>query len=416
MSAAHIEITELGAQGDGVAAIGGDPVYVPFTGPGDKISAAVEGERGTLLSVLEPGPHRVAPPCPHFGPNGENARCGGCAVQHIGHAFYTDWKRDLVAAALASRAIETDVSPLVRAQPGDRRRVVFAAIRDGQGVRLGFHRAGSHDIIAIDECLIAAPRIIASLPLFRRLAAHAAVKSKGFHMAVLDTTSGFDVAFDAPFALAENDRLRLVAATRKIPEIARISHNGETLFESRAPQLEFGPVTVSPPPGAFVQASAAAENAMAEIVLKHMSKAKRVIDLYAGCGTFATRLSKSHIVHAVESHAPSLAALDRGMRRVQGLKPVTIETRDLVRRPLMTAELKNYQGLVFDPPRAGAEVQVRQIAKSTVKFIAAVSCNPATLARDVRLLMDGGYKLKSVTPIDQFLYTPHVEAVALLIR
>lgn len=414
MSAVELTIGELGAQGDGVASNGGNPVFVPFTAPGDRISAAVEGARGTLISLLAPGETRVLPPCPHFGPDGENARCGGCAVQHIGPAPYAEWKRGLVVAALKSRGIDIEVAPLVPAHPGDRRRVVFAARRAGDGAVLGFNRAGTHEIVDIEVCHIASPRIVSALPMLKTFAAQAAVGLKPMQMAVLDTESGFDIAFDAPFQLKENDRLRLVAMARKASSVARISFGGETLIEKQPPQLTFGRVTVTPPPGAFTQASRPAEEAMAALVMKHMKKAKRVVDLYAGCGTFSARLTEAHITHAVEGYAPALSALDKAMRKMQGLKPLTTETRDLARRPLMAFELKAYQGLVFDPPRAGAEFQCREIAKSAIPRIAAVSCNPATLARDLRILIDGGYKLKSVTPIDQFLWTPHVEAVALL--
>ena len=414
MSAVELTIDALGAQGDGVAAHGADPVFIPFTAPGDRITAAVEGTRGTLISVLDGGNARILPPCPHFGPDGENAGCGGCAVQHVAPEAYAVWKRGLVVAALKSRVIDIEVAPLVPAHPGDRRRVIFATRRAGDSAVLGFNRAGTHEIVDIHTCLIATPRIVSALPLFRALAAQAAVAPKAMQMAVLDTDSGFDIAFDAPFQLKENDRLRLVASARKAVSVARIAFNGETLIEKQPPQLTFGRVTVTPPPGAFTQASASAEEVMAGLVTKHMKKAKRVVDLYAGCGTFSTRLAESHITHAVEGFAPALNALDRAMRKMQGLKPLTMETRDLARRPLMGFELKAYQGLVFDPPRAGAEFQCREIAKSSIPRVAAVSCNPATLARDLRILIDGGYKLKSVTPIDQFLWTPHVEAVALL--
>lgn len=416
MSAQTLEITELGGKGDGISARGSEQVYVPYTVPGDRVTAAVDGPRGTLISLLEASPFRARPPCPHFGPDRDNAGCGGCTVQHVAPNFYLNWKRDLVAAALASRGIETEVAPLVPAHPGSRRRVVFAARRAGDGAILGFNRAGSHEIVDIHTCLIATPRIVSALSLLKALAAQAAVRPKAFQMAVLDTESGFDIAFEAPFELAETDRLRLVAAARKASSVARVTHNGEVLIEKHPPQLSFGAVTVTPPPGSFVQATAEAEAAMADLVGDHLARAKRVADLFAGCGTFAARLSARHIVHAVEGHAAPLQALEKAMRRVQGLKPVSTEVRDLARRPLMASELKAYQGLVFDPPRAGAEAQAREIAKSAVKQVAAVSCNPATLARDLRILIDGGYRLQSVTPIDQFLWTPHVEAVALLTK
>ena len=414
MSAIPLSIVELGAQGDGVAERNGEPVYVPFTAPGDRITAAIDGGRGTMIALTEPGASRATPPCRHFGPDGEAARCGGCAVQHIVPEAYSAWKRGLVVAALESRGIAIEVAPLVACPPGARRRVVFAARRTGNALSLGFNRAGTHEIVDISECVIASPRIVAALPLLRSLAASAALGTEPFHFAVLETASGFDIAVDAPFRLAEADRLRIVQAVRKAAGVARLSFNGEIILEKQPPQLTFGTVTVTPPPGSFTQASAAAEAAMAGLVTAHLDKARRVLDLYSGCGTFALRLAARSAVHAVEASGAALAALDRAARRASGIKPVTVEKRDLSRRPLMVSELKTYQGLVFDPPRAGAEAQSREIARSAVPRVAAVSCNPATLARDLRILLDGGYRLVSVTPIDQFLYTPHVEVVALL--
>ena len=416
MSARTLDITKLGGQGDGIAETPQGQIFVPFTLPGDVITAAVEKSRASLMSVLTPSPDRVAPPCPHFGPDLEHAGCGGCALQHMADAPYRAWKRDLVVSALEGRGIMTEVAPLVASAPHARRRVVFAAKRTDRGALLGFNRAMSHQIVAIDTCVIATPRIVEALPSIRRLATAVAVGKEAFHLSVLDASPGLDIAVDAPFKLSEPDRLRIISATRTEQPVARLSFNGEILIEKQPPQLTFGTVLVSPPPGGFVQASLEAEAIMGELVAEHLKKSKRVIDLFSGSGTFALRLSAQSHVHAVEADGPSLAALDKAARRAQGLKPVSVEKRDLFRRPMMTSELKAYQGLVFDPPRAGAEVQVADIARSTIPRLAAVSCNPVTLARDLEILIAGGYRVLSVTPIDQFLWTSHVEVVALLER
>ncbi|MBU4527709.1 MAG: class I SAM-dependent RNA methyltransferase [Hoeflea sp.] len=416
MSAQKLDITRLGGQGDGIAETPQGQIFVPFTLPGDVINAAVEKSRATLMSVLTPSPDRVTPPCPHFGPDHENAGCGGCAVQHMADAPYRAWKRDLVVAALEGRGIMAEVSPLVPCAPHSRRRVVFAARRTEKGAILGFYRAMSHQIVAIETCVIAAPRITQALPSIRRLATAVAVGKEPFHLSVLDASPGLDIAVDAPFKLSEPDRLRIITAVRSEQPVARLSFNGEILIEKQPPQLTFGSVLVSPPPGGFVQATAEAEEIMGELVSEHLKKSKRIVDLFSGSGTFALRLASHSHVHAVEADAPSLAALDKAARRAQGLKPVSVEKRDLFRRPMMVAELKAYQGLVFDPPRAGAEVQVADIARSPIPRLAAVSCNPVTLARDLEMLIAGGYRVMSVTPIDQFLWTSHVEVVALLER
>lgn len=416
MSAQTLTITRLGGQGDGIAEAPRGQVFVPFTLPGDVVNVAVDKGRATLMAVLEPSPDRVTPPCPHFGPDDENAGCGGCALQHQADGAYRDWKRGLVVAALESRNIEAEVGALVTTAPGTRRRVVFAARRTDKGAILGFNRASSHQIVHIDTCIVASPRINQALPELRRLATAVAVGKEAFRFSVLDALPGLDIAVDAPFNLKETDRLRIITAVRAEASVARLSFNGEILIEKQPPELSFGSVVVNPPPGGFVQASNEAEIVMSDLVSGHLNKSKRVVDLFSGSGTFALRLAQHSHVHAVEADGPSLNALDRAARRAQGLKPVTVEKRDLFRRPLMLAELKAYQGLVFDPPRAGAEVQVQDIACSTVKRIAAVSCNPTTLARDLETLIKGGYKIMSVTPIDQFLWSSHVEVVVLLER
>lgn len=416
MSARELEITRLGGQGDGIAETPDGQVFVPFTLPGDRITAAVEKNRGTMMAMLSPSPDRVAPPCPHFGPDSDDAACGGCALQHMAEPAYESWKRELVVAALAARGIETPVETLAGCAPHARRRVTFAARRSGTGVILGFNRAQSHDIVPVESCVIASQRINRALPALKRLAAAVAVGRDAFRLTVLDSLSGFDLAADAPFRLSEADRLRIIASVRKKAGIARLSFNDETLIEKQPPQLMFGDVAVNPPPGGFVQASEAAETLMGDLVARHLKKAKRVADLFSGAGTFSLRLARQNHVHAVEGAGASLAALDRAARHAQGLKPVSVEKRDLFRRPLMASELKAYQGLVLDPPRAGAETQAQEIARSTIPRIAAVSCNPVTLARDLDILVKGGYRIKSVTPIDQFLWSSHVEVVALLER
>jgi 23S rRNA (uracil1939-C5)-methyltransferase len=416
MSARKLDITRLGGQGDGIAETREGQIFVPFTVPGDVINAGVEKTRASLIAVLTPSPDRVTPPCPHFGPDEENAGCGGCALQHVADEVYRAWKRGLVVAALESRNISAEVAPLVACQPGTRRRVVFAARRTDKGAILGFNRAQSHHIVAVESCVVASERINQALPVLRRLASAVAVGKEAFRLSVLDAAPGLDLAAEAPFKLSESDRLRVIQAVRAEPGVARLAFNGEILIEKQPPELEFGRVIVNPPPGGFVQASKAAEDVMCDLVTGHLKKSKRVADLFSGAGTFALRLAESSHVHAVEADGPSLAALDKAARRTQGLKPITVEKRDLFRRPLMVSELKSYQGLVFDPPRAGAEVQVGDIARSTIARIAAVSCNPTTLARDLEILIKGGYRVVSVTPIDQFLWSSHVEVVALLER
>lgn len=402
-----LTIQSLGAQGDGVAAGEGGPVFVPFALPGERVTAAIEGERATLMAVLDPSPDRVAPACRHFGD------CGGCAVQHLDDTLYRAWKRQKLVDALKGRGLEVEVAPLVPCAPATRRRAAFSARPSDGALVFGYHARLSHRLVDVEECPVLLPGIVTALPVLRRLARLAAQGPKAFRILVTLTDSGLDVAIDGTGRLGNAARRDLTAFVLA-EGLARLSVEGELLLEPRKPQVMADDVAIAVPAAGFLQATAEAEAAMAAIVTGHLARAKRVTDLFAGSGTFALRLARNSEVHAVEGDAAALAALDRAFRGATGLKRVTGERRDLFVRPLTFKELAAFDGLVFDPPRAGAEDQAKQIARASIPRVAAVSCNPGTLARDLRILVDGGYRIVSVTPIDQFLWSPHVEAVAVL--
>jgi 23S rRNA (uracil1939-C5)-methyltransferase len=414
VSTETVTIEKLGAQGDGIASSAGGPVYVPFSLPGETVAIARVKSQGTIMSITTPSPDRQEPPCRHFGPDGVNGTCGGCTLQHMADAPYGAFKRQLVIDALKSKGLTPEVGEIVPARPGERRRVVFAARKTEKDMLIGFNQAESHHIVAIEECPISSAGIIARLPAIRAIAASLATSAEPFRVAVLETLSGLDISVDEVKKLSDPQRRKAIETALSLRGIARVSLNGEILVEPSKPMVEFGGVQVSPPPGGFTQATKPAEEAMAELVTAHAGKAKRIADLFAGAGTFSLRLARIGRVHAVEAEAKTLAALDHAARNTQGLKPVTVEKRDLFRRPLMTQEFKPYDVVVFDPPRAGAEFQCQELARSGVKKIVAVSCNPLTLARDLAILVEGGYRITGVTPIDQFLWTSHVEVVATL--
>ncbi|MBB4193661.1 23S rRNA (uracil1939-C5)-methyltransferase [Rhizobium aethiopicum] len=414
MSTETVTIEKLGAQGDGIASDAGGPVYVPFSLPGETVAIARVKSHGTIMSIAAPSPDRQEPPCRHFGPDGVNGTCGGCTLQHLADRPYRAFKRQLVVDALKSKGLTPDIGEIVPAHPGERRRVVFAARRTEKDMLIGFNQAESHHIVAIEECPISSSGIVARLPAIKAIAASLATRAEAFRIAVLETLSGLDLAVDEIKKLSDPQRRKAIETVLALRGIARVTVNGEILVEPSKPLLDFGGVSVSPPAGGFAQATKPAEEAMAELVLAHAGRAKRIADLFAGAGTFSLRLARIGRVHAVEAEANALAALDQAARKTQGLKPVTIEKRDLFRRPLMTQEFKPYDVVVFDPPRAGAEFQCKELARSAVKKIAAVSCNPLTLARDLAILVEGGYRITGVTPIDQFLWTSHVEVVATL--
>ena len=414
MSTETVTIQKLGAEGDGVAFTENGPVYVPFTAPGDRVAIARVKNQGTVMSIAEPSPERRDPVCRHFGPDGVNGACGSCRVQHMADGPYRDWKRNLVVEALRAKGLTPDVGELVTAEPGERRRVVFAARRTDKALLLGFNQAESHHIVDIEECPVASPGIAGRLDDIRRVGRAVTQNADPFKLTVIETLSGLDIAAEGVKALDDRARRAAIETVLKERGISRVTVNGEVLVEPVKPVIDFGGIEVTPPPGGFTQASQKAETMMAALVLDAVGKAKRVIDLFAGSGTFALRLAKKARVHAVEGDAAAMAALDQAARRTQGLKPVTVERRDLFRRPMMASELKVYDAIVFDPPRAGAEAQVKEMQRSGVKKIVAVSCNPLTLARDLALLTEAGYRITTITPIDQFLWTPHVEAVAVL--
>lgn len=403
-----VAIDRLGAQGDGVVDGPGGPLFVPYALPGERVNVARDGKRAELVAVLDPSPLRVEPACRHFG------TCGGCALQHLEESAYRDWKRGRLVEALRAQKIDIDVDELVPGRPQTRRRAVLTARRTEKGMLLGFNAALSHTIVDMEECPVLLPSIVESLGLLRELAAVAAATPKSFRLTVTQTASGLDIAAEGGGQL--DDRRRRQAVDFAVGAgLARLSVDGETVVEPRKPVVVVDGIAVAPPPGAFLQAVEDAEAAMAALATAHLGKAKRVADLFAGVGTFALRLAKQSEVHAVEGDAAALSSLDRAFRFATGLKKVTVEKRDLFVRPLTSKELDaGYDGLVFDPPRAGAEAQAKQIARSQVRRVAAVSCNPVTLARDLSILVGGGYRLLRVVPVDQFLWSPHLEAVALL--
>jgi len=404
----ELTIDRLGRQGDGIADTESGPVYLPFTLPGERV--AVSGTRPKLEAILAPSPERREPVCRHFG------TCGGCQMQHLAPEPYREWKRGLLIDALAREGIATAIDPLVTFPTASRRRAVFTAARSGKGVSFGFLMRDSPNLVDIAQCPVLAPALAVKLDALRGLANVLAPSRGVLKLAVLACDNGLDVALSLPGRPPQRQADRALALAGQAG-LARLSVNGEIIAEFRRPVLACGMAFVSPPPDAFAQAVAGAEAAMAVLATGHLAGCKRVADLFCGFGAFALRLAERSEVLAADSDAASIAALERAWRETGGrLKRLTAEKRDLFRRPLTAAEMKAFDGVLFDPPRAGAEEQARQIAASKVGRVVAISCNPVTLARDLRILLDGGYRLTSITPIDQFAFTPHVEAVALLER
>lgn len=415
----ELTIEQVGARGDGIARLDGETVFVPFTVTGDRVLARIEGKRGdgltaALIEVAEPGPGRVAPPCGHYG------RCGGCSLQHLDDSLYAGWKRDLLLTQLARQGLaEAAVEPLVRVPPASRRRADFTFTRAKGAILLGFNGRASHTIIDIERCPLLDPALGAALPGLRRMLAGIDVEGGG-EMIVTLTEGGLDVLVEAPARLDLFEREALAAAAESL-DLARLHWRRpgdgfvEPIARRRPALVRFGGVAVEPAPGAFLQPTRGGELAIAEAILAAIPRDVPVADLYAGCGSFSLPLAQRGPVRAVEGEQGPVAALDAAARAHK--LPLTTEVRDLARRPLAAHELKAFRAVVLDPPRAGAGAQAAELARPAAggpATIAMVSCNPATLARDLRTLCDGGWRIEGITPIDQFPWSAHLEAVAIL--
>ena len=405
-------IDGMGGEGDGVAP---GPVFVPFALPGERVRAQGAGERRELLEVLSPSPERVEPPCPHF------FACGGCALQHWDHAPYLAWKVERLRGTLARQHIETEILPPFAARPATRRRVALHARRGSrEAARLGYKQRKSWDLVDVDVCPISEPAIQAAIPALKALAAPLFEHPKSaptLHVTLTDT--GLDVDITGVEAksggLSADARVRL-AERAAAGGLVRVTLAGEVAYMAQQPMVRLGPATVALPPGAFLQATREAEAAMAAFVAEAAAGATRIADLYCGVGTFTFRLAEIAPVHAVDFAPDAVGALKAALASVPGLKAVTPEARDLVRRPVLAEELRKTDVAVFDPPRAGAAEQTAELAHSGVARVIGVSCNPATFARDARVLIDAGFTLERVLPVDQFLWSPHLELAALLER
>lgn len=406
----RLTIDRLGAQGDGVAQTFNGAVFVPLALPGEVATAKVHNGRAQVLEIENPSPDRHPPRCAHY------TVCGGCNLQHLNDAPYLALKRNAVRAALSARGLDIEPDPVIPIAPRTRRRATFAATRRNGQIIVGFHTARSHDIVPITDCSVITPGLLTLLPKLQRLAAIAAPRSGGITFTVTETATGVDVAIIGPGkAFPADDKLRLSQEAMDLG-LARISVDGDVLLELRAPTILAGKSSLSFPPGGFLQACREAETTLVSLVSEAVKGAGYIADLFAGAGTFSLPLAQTSRIHAVEMDEAPLAALARAAKATSGLKPVAVEPRDLFRRPLTETELNRFNAVVLDPPRAGAEAQCRRLAASKVPRLAYVSCSPASLARDLRLLVDGGYKIDRVTPVDQFLWSPHIEVVTVLSR
>jgi 23S rRNA (uracil1939-C5)-methyltransferase len=406
-------IDHVGHRGDGVAPADGTAVYVPYTLGGETVEAAhVPGhpDRRQLLAVERASPERIAPFCPHFGV------CGGCAIQHWQPDRYRAWKRNLVVETLKQAHLDCEVAPLVDAHGlGRRRMTLHARMGTHDVLKVGFAAAYSHDIVPVDRCPILDPGLNGALDAAWALAEPLIKTGKPLDIQITATSNGLDIDVRGSGPLPAN----MIATLSRLAEqhrLARLSRHGELVLLRLPPVIAIGAAQVTLPPGSFLQATTLGEETLAGLVAAHCRRAKHIADLFCGVGPFALRLATAARIAAFDGDAGAIAALQKAATATSGLKPVKTEARDLFRRPLMPQELRDFDAIVFDPPRQGAQAQALQLAASKVGIVVAVSCNIATFARDARILVDGGYRLEGVTPVDQFRHTPHVELVAKFVR
>lgn len=427
-----VVVEHIGAKGDGVATATlrakyeeqRRAVFVPLSLPGERVLAKPtfdlgEGVACQLSEIIETSPDRVEPACAHFG------ACGGCGLQHWASGPYRLWKRERVITAIRRAGVEAgEIDQLVSAAPGTRRRADFVMRRLASGTVIGFHERGGNRIIDIDECPILEPTLVALARGLTGISADLLASGESARATVNLLDSGSDLLLTLPREPGLG-ALESLARLGEELDVCRLStktaNDGDAapaipVLERRSAMIRFAGVDVNPPPGAFLQATASGADAIVEAVLDGIGTATRIVELHAGCGTLSFPLSRRGTVHAVEADSAAAATLTAASRRAGLHTNFTVETRDLMDHPLEAAELEPFDALVFDPPRAGARAQAERIAAGGPNRVVAVSCNPATFARDARIMVDAGYMLDRVTPIDQFLWSPHVELVACFSR
>lgn len=373
---------------------------LPRVLPGEEIAVAQDG----TVRIVTPSVDRVAAPCKHF------KTCGGCAMQHANDAFVANWKLEIVKRALSAQGLDTVFRDVVTSPANSRRRAKLAGKRTKSGAMLGFHAKGTNTLIPTPECQLLTPGIMAQFPMLEELVVIAASRKAEIALTVTETQVGLDIMVETEKALSPPLRQEL-AEFAQTHAISRLVWGDEPVVTMQQPIQTFGSASVIPPPGAFLQATKHGELALLGAVEEITAKADRIVDLFAGVGTFSLPLSSRAEVHAVEGEVEMIAALDRGWREGKGLKRVTSETRDLFRRPLEPDELRKFDAAVIDPPRAGAEAQIATLAASEIKVIAMVSCNPVTFARDAVTLQKAGFDLNWIQVVDQFRWSAHVEVV-----
>jgi 23S rRNA (uracil1939-C5)-methyltransferase len=420
-----VRIERIGSEGDGIGRLpDGTPLYVPLTLPGEQILARPlrsigDGWAATAETIGDRSEARAEPPCRHFG------RCGGCTLQHWRDAEYRAWKSGLLSFALRQAGFDPpDPMPFHPGLPDERRRLDFAVRRAGGRIILGLHAPRSAEVIDLTECLVLNPILMALIAPLRSLLGSLRSIRREASVVINLLDSGPDMLLRTDTPLSLDDRTLLIVFARR-QNLPRISHavggdTPETICMLRPPVTRLSGVTVQPPPGAFLQATAEGEAAIVRAVMQGLPERivskTRVAELYAGCGTLTFALAPAVRVSAFEGDSAAAGALKQAVNQYGLAGRIEVAQRDLARQPLSAKELAGFAGVVLDPPHAGAAAQIGQIAAAGVPVVVYVNCNPATLGRDARVLFTAGYRLLSAQAIDQFLWSARLESVCIFRR
>jgi 23S rRNA (uracil1939-C5)-methyltransferase len=400
-----IVIDRLGHHGDGIAVGPEGPIFVSQMLPGEEVEGDLAGDRLINTRIVTPSDQRVRAPCAHA------KTCGGCLMQHASDSFVAGWKVDIVRSALAGQGLQADFLPSITSPPRSRRRATISARRTKSGALLGFHARASDMLVAVPQCQLLHPDLVTSFPALEALVKIGGSRSGEVSLTITKSLGGLDVSVTGGKPIESGLAMELARVVEAFG-LARLTWNGEGVALRTMPMQRFGRALVAPPPGAFLQATGEGEAALLTAVINAVGDARRIVDLFAGVGTFALPLTERAEVHAVEADAAMIGAMEKGWRQAESLRRLTVEARDLFRRPLEPDEFRGFDAVVIDPPRAGAEAQIATLAKSGVPVIASVSCNPITFARDAKVLTQAGYLMAAVQVVDQFRWSSHVEIVA----
>jgi|TARA_B110000211_G_scaffold42190_2_gene43864 23S rRNA (uracil1939-C5)-methyltransferase len=391
-------ILTLNSRAEGVTA---DGTRVPRALPGEEIALGKENK----FKIILPSKDRITPVCAHY------KGCGGCSMQHSTQSFIKDWKSNVIKSCLSARGLETIIKPILTSKTNSRRRVTLHGMKTKKSVTVGFFKRNTHELISTPSCELVNPEILSAFSLFEEITLIGATRKSIIEISVTVSKEGLDLNILNGKKL-DNQSIMKITGLCESFNIARITWNEDLLANFLNPTIVFQGIAITPPPNAFLQATEQGQEILITNAMLSVFDSDKVIDLFSGCGTFTLPAAKRSEVLAIDKTKSMLTAIDQAWRETTGLKKVTSRSQDLFKEPVGKEELNSFDAAIIDPPRVGAEAQSHELAKSHIKRISSVSCNPRTFSRDAKILVDSGFKLDWVQPIDQFLWSSHIELVA----